>query len=130
MKTRESGFPRSLSGNCGIIMALDGEDQNGDRQRLQQAVVAEIRGRQVNEAIQRGEEDSGPAVFLCECGNLGCSTTIELPIDDYEAIRTDFERFLVAPGHEIEAVDEIVERHRHHLVVVKRDGHPVTEGEP
>ncbi|HEX8754341.1 MAG TPA: hypothetical protein VF731_13095 [Solirubrobacterales bacterium] len=110
-------------------MRRDEEDQSSDRERLQQAVVAEIRGRQVNEAIQRGE-DAGSAVFLCECGSLGCSTTIELPIDDYEAIRTDFERFLVAPGHEIEAVDEIVERHRDHLVVVKRDGHPVTEGEP
>jgi hypothetical protein len=118
---RESGFVSGLSGNSGFqTMTRDERHDDDLRQCLQRAITAEVRGRQVNEAIQR-EQGSGVGVFLCECGQLGCSTTIELEIAAYEAIRTDFERFLVAPGHEIETVDEVVERHPAHLVVVKRD---------
>lgn len=83
--------------------------------------MAEVNGRRVNEAIEPG---SGSGVFVCECGNLGCSATVELRVAEYEAVRTDFDRFLVVPGHEIEGLDEVVERHPSHLVVVKRPGEP------
>jgi hypothetical protein len=83
------------------------------------AALAEINGRQVNEAIEpRGRADE--AVFVCECGYLGCSETVELRVADYEAVRTGFDRFLLIPGHEIEEVDEVVERHDNYFVVVKR----------
>lgn len=95
---------------------------NEDRRR--RAAAAEINGRQVNEAIERGLSEADSAVFVCECGHLGCSTTVELSVAAYEAVRTNFDRFLVAPGHEIEDVDEVVERHPEHLVVVKRPGTP------
>lgn len=85
------------------------------------AVSLEVNGRRVNEAIERGEEDEGTAVFVCECGYLGCSETLEVSIAQYEAVRTDFDRFLVVPGHEIEEVDEVVEKHPSYLVVVKRE---------
>lgn len=82
---------------------------------------AEINGRRVNEAIERGEGDSGPAVFVCECGHLGCNSMVELEIAAYEGVRANFDRFLVTPGHEIGAVDSVVERHPEYLVVVKPD---------
>jgi len=85
----------------------------------QRITNAEINGRRVNEATERGEGDPGPAVFVCECGHLGCSSTLELEIAEYESVRTNFDRFLVIPGHEIEAVDRVVERHAGYLVVVK-----------
>lgn len=94
----------------------------GARERLKQrAAQAEVNGRRVNEAIERGGNDSNSAVFVCECGYLGCNTTVELSISEYEAVRTDFDRFLVVPGHEIDEVDRVVERHSDHLVVVKRE---------
>jgi hypothetical protein len=93
----------------------------GEEQRLQRrAATAEVNGRRVNEAIERGENDGDSAVFVCECGYVGCNTTVELPIASYEEVRTDFDRFLVVPGHEIDEVEEVVERHPTHLVVVKR----------
>jgi len=85
------------------------------------AVAAEVNGRRVNEAIERGTGEEG-AVFVCECGHLGCSTTIWLSLADYEAVRTNFDRFLVAPGHEIDRVEHVAERHSGHVVVVKREG--------
>lgn len=94
-----------------------------DRDRYGRRVAArEINGRQVNEAIERGEQESGSASFVCECGYLGCTETVELSIGAYEDVRASFDRFLVVPGHEIEAVDEVVERRDGYFVVVKREG--------
>ena len=87
------------------------------------AVAAEVNGRRVNEAIERGTGEES-AVFVCECGHLGCSITIGLSLADYEAVRTNFDRFLVAPGHEIDWVERVAERHSGHVVVVKREGQP------
>jgi hypothetical protein len=104
-------------------MSKDAEaEKRGSERWLRCAVSAEVNGRRVNEAIERGAIDDGAAVFVCECGHLGCSTTIALSIADYEAVRTNFDRFLVIPGHEIGLVDRVVERYRDHVVVVKREG--------
>jgi hypothetical protein len=95
-------------------------DQTSDERFQRRAAAAEINGRRVNEAIEpRGPADRS-AVFVCECGNLGCSDTVELSVAEYEDVRTSFDRFFVVPGHEIDEVDKVVERHPHYLTVVKR----------
>ena len=96
------------------------EDSGEETRWKRRVVMAEVNGRRVNEAIERG--DSGPVpTFVCECGHLGCSDTVELSVPQYEAVRSDFDRFLVRPGHEIEEVDSVIERHPGYLVVVKRE---------
>jgi hypothetical protein len=93
----------------------------GDSVSVARAGAAEVNGRRVNEAIERGARGTGTAVFVCECGNLGCSETVELTISAYEGVRSGFERFLVMPGHEIGEIEDVVERHGSYLVVAKRD---------
>jgi hypothetical protein len=93
----------------------------GSPESVERAAAAEVNGRRVNEAIERGAGAAGSAVFVCECGNLGCTETVELAISDYEEVRTGFERFLVVPGHELGAIEDVVERHGSYLVVAKRD---------
>ncbi len=97
-------------------------DSFEDARRVQRLAAAEINGRQVNEAIERGAASSGTAVFVCECGNLGCNDTVEMALSAYAEVRSDFDRFLVVPGHEIEDIEEVVERHAGYLVVAKRRG--------
>jgi hypothetical protein len=99
----------------------NGAHERDRAQEVEQRVAAaEINGRRVNEAIERGRAVGDTAVFICECGVLGCNTTIGMRISDYEAVRTDFDRFFVAPGHEIGGIDEVVERHPMYLVVTKQ----------
>jgi hypothetical protein len=88
---------------------------------VERAAAAEVNGRRVNEAIERGTRGTDTAVFVCECGNLGCNATVELSIAEYEEVRSGFERFLVKPGHEIEEIEDVVGRHPSYLVVAKRD---------
>jgi hypothetical protein len=100
-------------------MSSERDPRQGEPPWKQRVTNAEINGRRVNEAIERGEGNSGPLVFVCECGHIGCSSTLELEIAEYEEVRTNFDRFLVIPGHEILEVDQVVERHSGYLVVVK-----------
>jgi hypothetical protein len=102
-------------------MSSQGALSKGEPPWKQRITNAEINGRRVNEAIERGEGKDGPLVFVCECGYIGCSSTLELEIAEYEEVRTNFDRFLVIPGHEIPEVDRVVERHSEYLVVIKPD---------
>ena len=81
----------------------------------------ESRRRDVNEAIDAGRHArSGPVGFVCECGQLGCTTVVELPLTAYEAVRAHPRRFLVADGHEQPEAEVVVARHDGYLVVQKR----------
>ena len=98
--------------------------ETADPQLLRRATLAETNSRQVNEAIERDDAEGADGYFLCECGHVGCSTTIRIPLAVYEQTRAGFERFILAPGHEIDAVDEVLERRPNYLLVAKREGLP------
>src|SRR4051794_38125750 len=98
--------------------------ETADPQLVRRATLAETNSRQVNEMIERDDAESAYGLFLCECGHIGCSTTIRIPLAVYEETRTAFERFILAPGHEIAAVDEVLERGPDYLLVAKREGLP------
>jgi hypothetical protein len=95
-----------------------------DPQFLRRAALAEANSRRVNEIIERDDAERAERFFLCECGYVGCSATMRIPLAAYEQAREGFERFLVVPGHEIEAVDEVLERRPDYLLVAKRPGVP------
>jgi hypothetical protein len=88
----------------------------------------EARFRDINERVER---DLEPIVetqdellpFVCECGRPSCTEAIELSIAEYERVRADATRFVVASGHEIEDVEDVVERTDRYAVVRK---HPET----
>jgi len=95
-------------------------DKAAEERFQRRAAAAEINGRRVNEAIEPQGRLDRSAVFVCECGHLGCSETVEIPVAEYEEVRVDFDRFFVVPGHEIDEVDRVVERRPSYLIVVKR----------
>jgi hypothetical protein len=80
--------------------------------------------RQINEAIERGQwpgDEEEQVSFRCECGRLGCTQIIELTVEEYERVRANPRRFVVAVGHEQPAIESVVDRLGDHLVVEKRD---------
>lgn len=65
--------------------------------------------REVNERIE-GLPSRPPTlfeVFICECCLDGCSKTISLTIEEYEAIRAHPARFAVLPGHVVWKVERV-----------------------
>jgi hypothetical protein len=78
--------------------------------------------REINERIEAGhwpdDLDEGVA-FRCECGEFACNLLVEVTLDAYERVRADARHFLVSPGHELPAIEVVVERHAGYLVVEK-----------
>jgi hypothetical protein len=79
--------------------------------------------RDINERI-RGAVEGHPAdghvyEYLCECSDAGCVERIRLTTDEYEAVRSDPRRFVLAPGHAVAAIETVVDAEPEHLVVEK-----------
>ena len=62
-----------------------------------------------------------PVVLLCECGRRRCPARVELTGPEYEAVRADPARFIVAHGHEFPEAEDVVEEHEGYVVVRKHD---------
>ena len=77
--------------------------------------------REVNERIEEAglvERDRSTR-FLCECADTNCTEMIELPVEEYEAVRAKPDRFLVMPGHEIPDIEQVVEVRPSYLIIEK-----------
>lgn len=91
--------------------------------------------REINERIERGQwpgEPEAAVAFRCECASLGCNLLIELTLRDYERVRADSRRFIVAEGHELPEVEVVVERASGYVVVEKagRAGEVAEQADP
>lgn len=88
--------------------------------------VNEALFRQVNEQI-RGLNESfghrdGSMTVICECGDAECTERIELTVVDYEHVRASSRLYVIASGHELLDVEQVVEQRDGYLVVQKREG--------
>jgi hypothetical protein len=59
--------------------------------------------------------------FQCECGTSGCEGRVLMTLVEYDRVRSERDRFAVAPGHETGEIERVVERHDRYVIVDKRD---------
>ena len=89
--------------------------------RPERAARNEALFREVNERIRdvsaRFEVSHGE--FVCECSDGGCTQTLTMTLDEYEAVRSRGDRFAVVAGHEDLAIERVVERKDRFTVVEK-----------
>jgi hypothetical protein len=91
--------------------------------------------RAVNLEVERVSEEIGGGPddrleVLCECGEDGCGTTLEVARAEYEEAHQQPDRFMVAPGHEDEQIERVVKRTPAYLIVDKfGEAERVTEEE-
>ena len=77
--------------------------------------------REVNEAIAGTAVrfDAAETDFICECSDPHCAHRMTVELEDYEEVRSEATRFLLAPGHHEPKVERIVERNEEFEVVEK-----------
>jgi hypothetical protein len=77
--------------------------------------------REVNERIAELsaslEEPGAPQSFVCECGRVGCSEMIEVPLAVYARVRHDGDHYVVLRDHEDRAHEQMLEDHGAFLIV-------------
>ena len=82
--------------------------------------------RTVNDRISALDAEAGWADpdhrfdFQCECGNPGCDGRVPMSLSEYEEVRAQRDRFAVVPGHENDAIEDVVERNERYFIVDKR----------
>lgn len=91
-------------------------------EREERIVANEILFRGVNEQIEELTERTATMAivdYVCECGQPTCTGKITLTHEQYEAVRTDGQRFVTLPDHETTELEQVVERYEGYQVVVK-----------
>jgi hypothetical protein len=92
--------------------------------------------RSVNERIEEAATSSGidqhTFEFFCECSNADCNLLLPMTVSEYEQVRADPKQFVVAPGHELPEIENVVARTDAYQVVVKEGeaAEFVTEHDP
>ena len=100
-------------------------------ERLQRQARNEALAREVNErkeALDREAARSGAVEgvytfgFHCECGrDDGCPEMVWMTLDEYEVVRQQDDRFVLAPGHETDGLERVVEANERFVIVDKVD---------
>lgn len=86
------------------------------------AAEAETSLRRVNELIieiARDRFDSLDGHVLCECSQPRCHEILPLTLEEYEQVRAGGRRFVLVHGHELEAIERIVESYDGYVVAEK-----------
>jgi hypothetical protein len=118
---RRRGFPRIFS------PSLPDSSTLGSMSVVEQERLArnESLFREVNERINgiaaefsrfAGAEEYE---YVCECSDPDCVERISLTGEEYEQIRADGTRFVLAPGHVRQQIERVVQETDDHVVVEK-----------
>jgi hypothetical protein len=94
--------------------------EEGQEKRL---AMNEALFRDVNERIREishtfGQKDA-TYDFLCECSDPRCAERVVLTPAQYEHVRADSTRFVLAKGHAMPEIESVVEHAKDHVVVEK-----------
>ncbi len=83
----------------------------------------EVMFREINERLEsRIETFAGgetQLTVLCECVDPDCTLRLTLTADEYRRVRSDPRQFVVAPGHELLDVEDVVFRTDRYEIVRK-----------
>lgn len=89
--------------------------------------------RALNEQIEQrvllftGEEPSFG--ILCECDAGDCTQRLTVRAREYEHVRQDPLLFFVAPGHEDERIEDVVDGDQREYLIVRKRGEAALEAE-
>jgi hypothetical protein len=57
--------------------------------------------------------------FLCECSELTCTESVQLPLKSYREARAEGDAFILRPGHDDPTVERIVAQGDGYVLVEK-----------
>ena len=81
---------------------------NATTQNLYRAVNERV--MELNARFDASGDTIRSVEVLCECGRVSCAARLSIASADYERVRSDPSTFVLIPGHEDAAVEEVIER--------------------
>ena len=95
-------------------------------------VENEVVLREVNERIAEKSSDlearglaesDDTSEYLCSCGQRDCDESVELTLEEFADAHSRDDQFIVAPGHYLPEIEEVVADHERYMVVRKKPGY-------
>jgi hypothetical protein len=90
-----------------------------DDTRKERIAKNEALFRAINEVLRDPED--GRLEVTCECGDSACEMILQVPVAVYERTRADPTRFVIAPGHVIPEVEDVIESAEGYEIVRKHN---------
>jgi hypothetical protein len=85
-------------------------DAREERLARNEALFREVNERVRTIAAQHGGGEPHVYKFFCECSNVDCTFQLDATLVEYESVRAESNRFLVAPDHWLPEIETIVEK--------------------
>jgi hypothetical protein len=94
-------------------------DAREERLARNEALFRDVNERVRAIAAQHGGGEPHVYQFFCECSNVDCTFQLDVTLAEYEGVRTESNRFLVAPDHWLPEIETVVDRRDGWWVVEK-----------
>ena len=94
-------------------------DAREERLARNEALFRDL-NEQVELVAQPLSDDGHLFAFFCECSNIDCTLSMPMSLAVYEDVRSDPTTFVVAPGHDLPEIEEVVRRTPDYQVVRKQ----------
>lgn len=62
--------------------------------------------------------------FKCECSDENCAERIAIKLGEYQHIHADRSCFIIKPGHQVTAIEEVIRKEKDYSVVAKYETLP------
>jgi hypothetical protein len=95
------------------------EKAQEERLALNEAIFRDVneRIREISDSFGQRDETYD---FLCKCSDPMCAERVVMTSAEYEYVRADPTRFIVAKGHVLPEVEAVVDRAKDHAVVERK----------
>jgi hypothetical protein len=87
--------------------------------RDQRLAANEVFFRELNEKLERQTDGADTLIVVCECAEPDCAQRLELSRSEYEAARSEPTVFVVAHGHVVPEIEEVISRNERFELVRK-----------
>jgi len=94
------------------------EKAQEERLALNEALFRDVNER-IREISDTFDQKQATHDFLCECSDPMCAKSVVMTSAEYEYVRSDSTRFVVAKGHVLPEIESVVDRAKDHVVVEK-----------
>jgi len=93
-------------------------DSREERLARNESIFREVNERVREIAVEHGT-DGHIYAFYCECSNPDCTLRLNLTVAEYEMVRSEGHRFLIAPGHNLPEIERVIMRTENWWVIAK-----------
>ena len=86
---------------------------------VENEIIRRARNEWIEQTLDSFGAEHSEDTYVCECGDPNCSESVSLTRAEYEAVRSDGSRFVVAVDHENPEIERVTAENGRFTIVQK-----------